>query len=153
MTAKPKLQRSRPSGGASGVRPTLTPTVESPIVGAPPVNQQTTELPDSGIPELTESRTPVMQKRSRSEPDTEDEQAPRYLQLVRKESRLRMDQVDALAVLTRQLGRRRTRRGGERLTDNTLIRVAVDLLLERADQLSVNTEDELLASLKNSSSS
>jgi hypothetical protein len=94
-----------------------------------------------------------MRKPSRPEPDAGGGQAPRYLQLVRKESRLRMDQVDALAVLTRQLGRRRTRRGGERLTDNTLIRVAVDLLLERADQLSGNTEEELLASLKQSSSS
>ncbi|MGX6607477.1 hypothetical protein ACWKSP_35930 [Micromonosporaceae bacterium Da 78-11] len=71
---------------------------------------------------------------------------------MRKESRLRMDQVDALAVLTRQLGRRRTRRGGERLTDNTLIRIAVDLLLDRADQLKGDTEDDLLASLKKSSS-
>ncbi|WP_229716300.1 hypothetical protein [Mangrovihabitans endophyticus] len=61
-----------------------------------------------------------------------------------------MDQVDALAVLTRQLGRRRTQRGGERLTDNTLIRIAVDLLLDRAEQLRGNTEDELLASLKES---
>lgn len=61
-----------------------------------------------------------------------------------------MDQVDALAVLTRQLSRRRTHRGGERLTDNTLIRVAVDLLLERADQLAGNTEEELLTSLKRS---
>jgi hypothetical protein len=61
-----------------------------------------------------------------------------------------MDQVDALAVLTRQLGRRRTRRGGERLTDNTLIRIAVDLLLDRAEQLRGNTEEELLASLKES---
>lgn len=152
MTAKPKLQRSRP-GGASGVRPTLTPTVELPIVGAPPANPQTIKVPDSRTSELTESQTPVVRKVSQPEPDAGGEQAPRYLQLVRKESRLRMDQVDALAVLTRQLGRRRTRRGGERLTDNTLIRVAVDLLLERADQLSGNTEDELLASLKKSSSS
>jgi hypothetical protein len=153
MTAKPKLQRSRPGGGASGVRPTLTPTVESPIVGTPPGNQQITEVPDSRTSELTESQTAVVRKPPRPEPDARGEQAPRYLQLVRKESRLRMDQIDALAVLTRQLGRRRTRRGGERLTDNTLIRVAVDLLLERAGQLSGNTEDELLASLKKSSSS
>ena len=55
-----------------------------------------------------------------------------------------MDRVDAFAVLTR----RRTRRGGERLTDNTLIRIAVDLLLDRADQLHGNTE--LLASFKES---
>lgn len=152
MTAKPKLQRSRP-GGAPGVRPTLTPSVESPIVGTPPANQQTTGVPDSRTHELTESQTPAVRKSPRSGPGIAGEAPPRYLQLVRKESRLRMDQVDALAVLTRQLGRRRTSRGGERLTDNTLIRVAVDLLLERADQLRGNTEDELLGSLKESSSS
>jgi hypothetical protein len=36
---------------------------------------------------------------------------------------------------------------GERITDNTLIRVAVDLLLTRADQLRGSTEDELRKSL------
>ena len=148
MTAKPKLQRSRPGGSI----PTLTPAVESPIVGTPSArpaaDRQTTEVPDSRTPEVTESRPAPARKPARPEPDVDD--VPRYLQLVRKESRLRMDQVDALAVLTRQLGRRRTRRGGERLTDNTLIRVAVDLLLDRAEQLRGNTEDELLASLKES---
>ncbi len=58
-----------------------------------------------------------------------------------------MDQVDALAMLRRRLGRQRTRRGEEILTDNTLIRVAVDLLLTRADELHGDTEAELLASL------
>lgn len=58
-----------------------------------------------------------------------------------------MDQVDALATLRRRLGRQRTRRGEEILTDNTLIRVAVDLLLTRADELHGDTESELLASL------
>lgn len=35
------------------------------------------------------------------------------------------------------------RRRTERLTDNTVIRVALDLLLEHADQLDGDTEDEL----------
>ena len=71
---------------------------------------------------------------------------PRYLQLERKELRLRVDQADELARLTRRLNR--ARRGtGERLTDNTLIRVAVDSLLERADQLDGTTEAELRKSL------
>ncbi|GAA2531742.1 hypothetical protein [Pilimelia columellifera] len=144
MTPAPKLQRSRP-GGSSGIMPTLTAAVEAPVVGTPPANQQTVGVPDYRSPELTESRAEA-RKRSQAEQDAGE--APRYLQMVRKESRLRMDQVDALAVLTRQLARQRTRRGGERLTDNTLIRIAVDLLLDRADRLKGNTEDELLASLK-----
>ncbi|MBA3490238.1 MAG: hypothetical protein H0T78_12005 [Longispora sp.] len=67
--------------------------------------------------------------------------------MLRKEARLRVDQADALASLRRRLARERTSRGAEILTDNTLIRVAVDLLLDRADQLHGGTEDELRASL------
>lgn len=76
---------------------------------------------------------------------------PPYLQLVRKESRLRQDQADELSREVRRLNQ--ARRGsdggtsGERITDNTLIRVAVDLLLARADELRGNTEAELWKSL------
>ena len=83
---------------------------------------------------------------SLKEPDSETLELPKYLRLERKEVRLRIDQLDALSSLTRQLNR--ARRGkGERLTENTLIRVAINLLLENADQLQGITEDELLASL------
>lgn len=69
-----------------------------------------------------------------------------YASLDRKETRLRTEQVNSLAVLTRRLNR--DRRGtGERLTDNTLIRVAVDLLLRDADRLAGTTEAELLRSM------
>lgn len=71
---------------------------------------------------------------------------PRYLQLERKELRIRLDQADDLARLTRRLNR--ARRGtGERITDNTLIRVAIDLLLQQSDRLVGTTEDELRKSL------
>lgn len=67
---------------------------------------------------------------------------PRYLQLERKELRIRLDQADLLAQLTRRLNR--ARRGtGERITDNTLIRVAIDLLLQNSDRLVGTTEDQL----------
>jgi hypothetical protein len=55
---------------------------------------------------------------------------PPYLTYVRKECRLRPDQLDALTALARRLNRERKRKG-ERITENTLIRWAVDLLLER----------------------
>jgi hypothetical protein len=74
------------------------------------------------------------------------EDGPRYLTLVRKEARLRADQVDALAQLRRQVLRSRSMRA-EPITDNTLIRVAVDLLLARRDRLHGDTEDELRASV------
>ena len=53
---------------------------------------------------------------------------PPYLTYVRKECRLRPDQLDALTALARRLNRER-RGKGERITENTLIRWALDRLL------------------------
>ena len=47
---------------------------------------------------------------------------------MRKECRLRPDQLDALTALARRLNRARKGRG-ERITENTLIRFALDRLL------------------------
>lgn len=71
---------------------------------------------------------------------------PLYRRLARKEARVREDQYMALSRLVRVLARRRTDRRGARLTENTLIRVAIDLLLARANRLAGNTEDEIRAS-------
>lgn len=76
----------------------------------------------------------------------------RFDELERKEARLREDQVDELNRLARTLAKeaRRRRPSGseaERITDNTLIRVAVDLLLTRASELSGLTEAELRKSV------
>lgn len=67
---------------------------------------------------------------------------PKYQTLLRKEARLREDQTLALARLARQLNRQK-RKKGERITENTLIRVAVDLLLAQEDQIWGATEEEL----------
>jgi len=75
---------------------------------------------------------------------------PRYLQLIRKESQLRQDQADQLSREVRRINQgRQGRHGavGERITDNTLIRVAVDLLLARAGELNGTTEDALRQSV------
>src|SRR5664280_2212633 len=71
---------------------------------------------------------------------------PVRAQLERKELRIRVEQADELARLTRRINRSR-RGAGERITDNTLIRVAVDLLLERSAHIAGTTEDELRESL------
>jgi hypothetical protein len=71
---------------------------------------------------------------------------PLYRRLARKEARLREDQFIAQSRLVRILARRRTTRSGPRLTENTLIRVAIDLLLTRANQLAGDTEAEIRAS-------
>lgn len=65
-----------------------------------------------------------------------------YLSYERKESRLRPDQLTRLTEETRRLNRAKGS-GGERITENTLIRVAIDLLLERSHQLAGATEEEL----------
>jgi RNA polymerase-interacting CarD/CdnL/TRCF family regulator len=71
-----------------------------------------------------------------------ESQTPKWQRLERKELRLRADQLDELARLRRALNRQR-RGEGERITENTLIRVAVDLLLKQSGALQGSTEDEL----------
>lgn len=73
---------------------------------------------------------------------------PLYQRLTRKEVRFRDDQLEGLDRLTRRLSRARRGFKGERLTENTLVRVAVDLLIEHHAQLSGTSEAELLASLR-----
>lgn len=84
-------------------------------------------------------------KPAKAAPVVEDG-GPRYLQLTRKEARFTEEQLDGLTVLTRRLNKRRGG-AGERFTDNTLIRVAVDLLLSEAETLLgggvATTEDEI----------
>lgn len=79
--------------------------------------------------------------------DLQTSKLPKYLKLERKEARLRQEQIDALTDLTRKLNRMKRGKGGERLTDNTLIRVAVNLLLSKADELQGTTEEKLQSSL------
>lgn len=115
-------------------RPTLTPAVEPLTVGAPPPAPPTQQQ----TPVFTESVTPVLPEPVAAE--------PRWRTFVRKEARLRQDQVDALGRLRRRVSASRSTRE-EVVTDNTLLRVAVDLLLSRADDLVGDTEEALRASL------
>ncbi|MCV7118136.1 hypothetical protein AWC17_25050 [Mycobacterium nebraskense] len=70
----------------------------------------------------------------------------RYDQLERKETRLRPDQYSRLSGISRALNRARAGKG-ERITENTLIRVAIDLLLQRDTELAGATEAELRQSV------
>lgn len=67
---------------------------------------------------------------------------PAYLALQRKETRLREEQIDALTAAARELNRAKPA-GGERITENTLIRVAVDLLLSNTAALKGSNENEI----------
>lgn len=88
---------------------------------------------------------PNRQKQVTPEPKGE---APRmrYDEYERKEARLRDDQYGRLTTASRRLNKTRKRQG-ERITENTLIRVAIDLLLNEEDKLAGTTELELRRSL------
>lgn len=79
-------------------------------------------------------------------PKTLVESLPPYLRYERKEARLRTDQLTGLTLRARQLNKTKDT-DSDRITDNTLIRIAVDLLLSRADELAGGDEAALRGSL------
>jgi hypothetical protein len=126
------------------------PPVEPPPLPAhPPVPVQG---PGPAVPpaESSRQRSPARPRRPRTAATgttgLTESQTPKWQRLERKELRLRADQLDDLARLRRGLNRQRGGEG-ERITENTLIRVAVDLLLARAGNLHGLTEDELRKSV------
>lgn len=119
-----RIERQRPSGQQM---PRLEPRVEQLRVGHDSDAEQT-----SGV---TDSQTPGV-------PGSVSDSGPKHARMVRKEARLRPDQADALAVLRRRVAGQRQQRV-EPITDNTLLRIAVDLLLARGEELAGDTEDEL----------
>lgn len=74
------------------------------------------------------------------------ESAPKFMRLTRKETRVREDQYAELSALARSLMRDRVSRR-ERITENTLIRIAIDLLLAHRADLRGSDEDELRQSV------
>ncbi|WP_086560136.1 hypothetical protein [Streptomyces africanus] len=75
-----------------------------------------------------------------------DDDTPRYLTFVRTEARLTPEQVAAIAALRRRVAANRQDKA-ERITDNTLLRLAVDLLLANADRIKGDTEAEMRRAL------
>jgi len=100
--------------------------------------------PLKAAPRHTPTRTPRPASISTGG-DVDD--LPTYLRLVRKETRLRDDQQNQLTVEARRLNRAKAA-GTPRITDNTLIRIAVDLLLDRVSRASGDDEASILRSLK-----
>lgn len=99
-----------------------------------------------------EAPTPTPAKPDQSQRETKPPRpanaGPRYLDLVRKETRLGEVQYQDLTVLSRRLNKARQGSGErERITENTLIRIAVDLLLKSEAQLAGVNEDELRKSV------
>lgn len=112
-----------------------------------------TDGSEDSMPSSTEPTPPrahVSQRPSRraaaGRPATGRAAAVHHLELERKEARLRVDQFESLTSESRRLNRLRNGEG-ERLTENTLIRVAVDLLLSDRSKLRGKTEAELRKSV------
>ena len=116
-----------------------------------PPRPASAEAPPAAAGEKPEPRRPAPQRAARPPRDAgttgvTESQIPKWQRLERKELRLRSDQLDDLARIRRTLNRQRGGEG-ERITENTLIRVAVDMLLGRAGKLRGTTEDELRKSV------
>ncbi|MGH3119422.1 MAG: hypothetical protein ACRDND_00105 [Streptosporangiaceae bacterium] len=124
------------------------PPAAPPVV--PPRLAPAEAVPAAAV-EKPEPRRPAPRRVARGPRDTgtagvTESQIPKWQRLERKELRLRADQLDELARIRRTLNRQRGGEG-ERITENTLIRVAVDMLLGRAGKLRGTTEDELRKSV------
>jgi len=153
LVAAPELPDDQPINDSSAVpattdEPTVPPTVKE-TAEPGPAAPEVTALPaaPTSAPAVRPAEraarprmaSPVRSIKAAPEPPP----LPLYLELTRKEARFRQDQLNDLTTLTRQLNRRRASTG-ERITDNTLIRVAVDMMLKVADSLDGVTEADLL---------
>jgi hypothetical protein len=135
LTAPPEVP---PMPARPEVPEAQTPEVRSPEVRSP--SQQSTEVRTTGVRKRTAPRSPAP-ARPAAPPGL-----PKYRQLERKELLIWPDQITELSIRARSLNRKRGG-AGERITQNTLIRVAVALLLSRAKELAGTTEEELRQSL------
>ena len=147
-------------GSLAGLQPARLPLPPLPARPAapPPAEvqtpvQQTPEVqsPEVQTPEVTKPRRRRRRPQARPaapQPRTPAQAPglPKYLRLERKELLIWPDQITNLSILARVLNRNRGG-AGERITTNTLIRVAVALLLSRSQDLAGTTEEELRRSL------
>jgi hypothetical protein len=127
------------------------PSAAPPVLPPRPAPAGVPAPPAAAAPEAAASRRSSTPRAARGPRDAgtagvTESQIPKWQRLERKELRLRADQLDELARIRRTLNRQRGGEG-ERITENTLIRVAVDMLLGRAGKLRGTTEDELRKSV------
>ncbi len=148
---EPPVVEDRPLSVVGEQVPTTAPTTEPEDVVTEPQPAPEDAPPAAATkpvhavePKATKTRSSGAVRSIKAAP--EPPPLPLYLDLTRKEARFRPDQLNDLTTLTRQINRRRASTG-ERITDNTLIRVAVDMLLRVADSLDGATEADLLQSV------
>lgn len=128
--------------------------VQPPPAAAPSGDSKATKMParKKQAPQTTPAVKPAATKRAparEAEPDAPAaSDRARWTQLQRKEFRMHNVQADSLATLTRKVNRMSPRDPEERVTDNTLIRVGLALLLElHKDDLRGKNERELRESV------
>ena len=136
-------------GSLAGLQP--VPAAPPPLPARPaasPAEQRTPEVRSSEVqtPEAVRPKGVRQAAAPEPRPPAEIPGLPKYLRLERKELLIWPDQITKLSILARVLNRNR-RGAGERITTNTLIRVAVALLLSRSQDLVGTTEEELRRSL------
>jgi len=96
--------------------------------------------------ERTRTRVATVIEEQTAVPAPEDPVTPSYLRFVRKETRLREDQQNQLTLQARRLNRAK-KTAGARITENSLIRVAVDLFLAQVDRAVGDDEDAIRKSI------
>lgn len=116
-----------------------------PEAAASSSQDQSVDKPKRGSGTTKNAPAPQRAATKRSESVTNDG-TPLYLTFERKAVRLRADQYEKLSVNARRLNKAKGP-GGVRITENTLARVAFDLLLSRLDELHGATEEDLRRSL------
>ena len=138
-------------GSLAGLQP--APAAVPPLPARPPAGppaevqtpvQQTPEVQSTEVQAPEASGPKGSRRRPEGRPDVPA--LPKYLRLERKELLIWPDQITNLSILARVLNRNRGG-AGERITTNTLIRVAAALLLSRSQDLAGTTEEELRRSL------
>lgn len=141
-TSMPSPPPARQGQAAAAAR-AVTSEVRSPEVRTPEVqaSRGSKRRVSAGKSRSSEVTTPEVRTSEVPTPGV-----PKYLQLERKDTLLWPGQIAELSVTRRMLNRARGG-AGERITENTLIRVAISLLLSRAGELRGTTEEELRRSL------
>ena len=109
---------------------------------------ETTSVPPKTTAKHEGTRVPVRTAivKQNTEPVAGDPVTPAYLRFVRKETRLREEQQNQLTLQARRLNRAK-KTVGARITENSLIRVAVDLFLAQVDRAVGDDEDAIRKSI------
>ena len=136
-------------GSLTGMLPAPVTAPPMPVRPAAPSPAEI-QTPEVQTPKAASSQPSRRQARQSAAPTlhvpTESPSLPKYLRLERKELLMWPGQITKLSILARVLNKNRGG-AGERITVNTLIRVATALLLSRSQELEGTTEEELRRSL------